>query len=229
MGTSGLRNYWRLNETTGTTAADRTGRTAATYGDGILLGHSGLTTDGDRGVREKTSGGTKYAVTATAPLSLPGAFTLEGWYRLHTPAVSGGWDSYTLLGAYSTFDQGFMLQVLGEPSCSGCWQLALSKNGLGASTAPLPAAGPAGAYTGGARVHIAVTYDGAAYRFYWNGELVGAPVAAAGLADVTGALALGAMGPSLAAWSSGDLELDEVAVYTTALSAATIAAHRGAR
>ena len=95
LGTGGLAGYWRLGETSGTAAADASGRTGSgSYLGGPALGAPGaLHADGDRAGRfdgaddELQVGGA-------------GAATLEGWFF---------WESGVALMRDSTSSAGWIL------------------------------------------------------------------------------------------------------------------------
>ncbi len=74
--------------------------------------------------------------------------------------------------------------------------------------------------------HVALTYDGTALRLYVNGASEGTPVAVSGVIKKTARpINIGRSGTD-AAWVAG--YLDELAVYGTALSPARILAHANA-
>ena len=76
----------------------------------------------------------------------------------------------------------------------------------------------------GQTYHVAVTYDGANQRVYVNGELDSTPRAQTGSADTNNTnISIGTVWDGSS--DPADAVVDEVAVYPTALSAATIAAH----
>ncbi len=82
LGTSGLIDYWRLGETSGTSLADAIGgRTASTQG-GVTLGGAGaLASDPDKSA---SFNGTNGAATATVNFSSLSAITVEFWMNWST-------------------------------------------------------------------------------------------------------------------------------------------------
>jgi len=79
--TSGLSSYWRLGETTGTTAKDAKGTNDGTYGGGVKLGDSGaLTSDGDRAVG--FDGQDDVVDLDAAKFGTPSSVSVEAWVKL---------------------------------------------------------------------------------------------------------------------------------------------------
>src|SRR5262245_31945327 len=74
----GATAYWRLNETSGTTAIDVIGGNNGTISGGVTLNQSGATVDGDRAMAFNGSTG-DIAVADNAALGFAGDFTVEAW------------------------------------------------------------------------------------------------------------------------------------------------------
>ena len=94
-GSPGLLAYWRLGETSGTTATDTTGTNNGSYVNGPALGSAGaIAGDPDTSV---TFNGTNQRVTLPS-LAPVGNFSIEGWTYLTSAAVTNN----TLYGDRST-------------------------------------------------------------------------------------------------------------------------------
>ena len=82
LGTSGLIDYWRLGETSGTSLADAIGGRTATAQGGVTLGGAGaLASDPDKSA---SFNGTNGAATATVNFSSLSAITVEFWMNWST-------------------------------------------------------------------------------------------------------------------------------------------------
>jgi hypothetical protein len=211
------RAYWRLGETSGTTAADERGNAPGTYLSGVTLGAPGaLAGDGNTagrfdGVDDRVSMGDP----ANGSLDFEtGDFTVEAWVR--------------------TSVNGERTVVSKRPSSGPYWQFTVTDdaghvgqirvNGSD-GTATRQAYGPAVRVDDGNWHYVAVVFDrdtgiivyvdGASLAT--AGPLIGS-VSNAGLFLVGKASGYG--------YFSGDL--DEVAVYSHALSAARVHMHHAA-
>lgn len=202
--------YWRLGDTAGTTA-DETGTHPGTV-SGATRGQPGALTDGDTsfsfdGVNDRV------VVTDHADFDLS-QLTLEAWVRDRTAGFivmqgHGGGSSYSW-GLYKESGSNFFALYLRT----------------GPSTVKTTGIADPG---DGAWHHIVGTYDGQILRFYLDGSQaavndLGTPTA---LVQNAGNVGLSAwVHSSSYSYAGGDL--DEVAVYGSALSASRIAAHYAA-
>ena len=208
--------YYRLEETSGTVAADSsaTGAYPGTYNvDGAYpqLGQPGIETN-SIGLSAKA---TACATSGYYPdLNPQGPFSFEIWVR-PTSAPTGG--NYRCpignFGGWAT----------GGGSGSG-WYVYQTPN-PGSGLAFIMA--PAGVWisTGYSLVtwyHLVGTYDGTNASFYVNGNLIGTQPASGYLANPANALAVGQRADGYGYW---DGNLDEVAIYTNALTADRVLAH----
>src|SRR5262245_11578252 len=86
--TDGATAYWRLGETSGTTAVDQIGNNHGTISGGVTLGQAGALRDGDTAM---TFNGTSGVITMASVL-LPAACTIETWLKTNQagqkPALS---------------------------------------------------------------------------------------------------------------------------------------------
>ncbi|HEX8204576.1 MAG TPA: LamG-like jellyroll fold domain-containing protein, partial [Solirubrobacteraceae bacterium] len=189
--------YWRLGETSGTTAFDQMAVNPATY-SGVALGAGSLlNSDLDRAA---TFGGSAFARTAaSSSLELGGALSLEAWIKPTSIPTAGSFASVlTKPEAYSIQFNGPRLEF------------TIIQNG---TRRRLQA--PAGAIVAGQTYHVLATYDGTQQRLYLNGQLV-ASIA------LTGAASPGWGGLHIGSWD-GTMEffrgtIDEVAVYNKMLT-----------
>lgn len=207
--------FWRLGESTGTKALDYAGGFNGDYIDGILLGQSGALKD-DPSTAVSFDGFTgKVEVPWAAGLNTP-QFTIECWAK-----VTGGAGVHrSPLTARADFPQrGFIFYA----TPGDVWEFW---TGQGDSSGWQIIGGPAVAYNEWA--YLVATYDGTTKRFYVNGSLVGSSAGAYGVnADRPLRIGAGATDDPVGNfWFSG--EVDEVAVYPTALAPERVALHYAA-
>ncbi len=202
-GTSGVAGYWRLGETSGTTATDSAGSANGTYSGSHTLGVSGGVA-GDPNAAVRLAGGHvdmgdnhDFAGTAT--------FTLEAWVR---PTTIDGTSRRIVSKAAAL--QGYELFVNSGTGIS-FQRIAGSTNTVSA-TAPVL----------NAWSHVAATYDGTTMRLYVNGSQVGSTASALSLLNTVATLRVGNSAVGTDGWAG---DLDDVAVYAGALSAAQVQSH----
>jgi len=109
---------------------------------------------------------------------------------------------------------------------SGTAYVAGSSDGTNTSSVSFPV--PAGDLGGPSWIHLAATYDGTTWRMFRNGAQVASQAGPIGALPTgnNGDWAVGSVGNGWAQNYTG--EVDEVAIYNTALSAERIAAHYAA-
>jgi Concanavalin A-like lectin/glucanases superfamily len=198
LATQGLEGYWRLGESSGTLAADASGRAGAgSYLGGPGLGARGaLRADADTAARfdgvddEMQAGG--------APAS--GAATLEGWFF---------WEAGVALLRDQTSSAGWILAY------DSGGKVAYRVGGTTFTTSLATASVRDGWH------HVALTVSDGATSLYVDGALVhgGVGAGAAAAAMPWHVLRNG----TTSQFTRG--RADEVAVYATALDAATVRAH----
>jgi hypothetical protein len=201
LGGSGLGDlvgWWKLDETTGTAAADASGHgnggtaTAVTW----TAGHTGGAGSFD-GATSAVQIGDRSSLDPAA------ALTVAAWIK---PAAWVGNGRVLQKGPYD--DQ---YRLLAE---GGVLKFDIAD--VGAVTAALPAVG--------AWSHVAGTYDGAMIRLYVNGAQV-ASKAASGVMPVTdGAVCIGAKTKNAPAGDHFNGVIDEVRIYGRGLSAGEVGA-----
>ncbi len=218
-GTSGYSNtvlgdapagYWRLGETSGTTAVDASGGDNGSYVNGPVLGQASLL-PGDGANRSVRFDGVNDHVRVPSSASLsPGVrVSLEAWIRPTTLPSTGAFRSVL------TKAESYSLQFNGPRL-----EFTIMQN-----TVRRRLQAPSGAIVAGQTYHVVGTYDGTTQRLYLNGSQVAS-------AALTGAITTNGNALTIGSWSGGSEffngTIDEPAVYTTALSAAQVSAHRQA-
>jgi len=199
LATTGLSGYWRLGEQSGTTAADEVAASAGRYLGGYTLGQLGaLAGDPSTSVAFDGVGG---ELTASAP-PLTTSGSLEGWF---------------------TWQKGVALVRDGTSTAGKGWILAYDSGGnlyyrLGGTSFNT---GRTTASIKNGWHHVVATKDGGNVAFYLDGQLTHSGTGAGSV-------------PPLMPWhvmrnggytQFAQGQADEVAVYNTALSAATVQQH----
>jgi hypothetical protein len=198
LDTPGLLSYWRLGETSGTTAADIKGGRSGIYEGNVTLGAAGAI-NGDSNTSVTFSGG-RVDVPAL-PNSID--FTVEGWMQLEPDATSNN----TLFGAAGS------LRLMPRPSgCyAGVWVNGVEYYLQGATASNL-----------GQWVHWALVRQGSTLTLYRDGTRVAQRTDLPASTAATLAGDIGRTGSSYAAKG----RIDEVAIYERALSESEVAARR---
>jgi glucose/arabinose dehydrogenase len=194
--------YYRLNEASGTAAADASpnGRTG-TYSGTLTLGATGLLT-GDPSKAVTLTNGQVDVPSSVNPWS--GDFTLEAWVKPNQVAT---WGAIFSRETYNVNGIRFGQQ-------GGRFAVWTSESGGSMEIG-------GGNVVAGTTYHVVATRAGSTYRLYVNGNEV-----ATGTGTMVAPAAGGRFGSTGGAPFKG--VLDEAAMYTTALSAARVAAHYAA-
>jgi PKD repeat protein len=219
LDTPGLAHYWRLDETGGTTFKDLVGTgNATTSGEPTLGVPGGIPHDSDKAARFD---GVNDAATAPVDLSGKATITVEFWLK---------WNSYAnddrlameFTGNFNEVPGGFLVDP-DAPQFGGTFGVGI---GLGTSRNTVFFARPsAGAWhhyafvldtTAPAAEEITPYVDGQPVTYHKADTGTGAPTFAKSNLYLMSRAASGLFG-------AGDL--DEVAIYERALSAATVAEH----
>jgi PKD repeat protein len=205
-------SYWRLGDATGTTAADSAGTNTGSVRGGVTFGAPGaLIGDSDASMGfDGTSG--YVSVPSSAALNLTGDLTVEAWVK---PGALDGKTRAVLhkggTGGYPSYQYRIGL------TSGNLWRgtVYVGSNNL---TVTAPGTPSTVGWT-----HIVMTRSGSTLKLYLNGTTVATASAGGVLNTSTGMLAIGRTGAVSVDYFNGSI--DEVAVYPTALSAATIAEH----
>lgn len=203
--------YYRLGESSGTSMVDASGNGRNGTYTGVTLGASGaLSGDTDTAIT-LAGASTSYASVPFAAWMSPAAVTLEAWVKsTSTDAV--------VFGTMQTFGQPYYLRI---------------SSTLGLYFAARTSGGDSWANNTGQTVrdgnwhHIVGTFTPGTIKAYLDGALVATNTGGAyanSLIAATSDLAIGRRGNGL--YFGG--QVDEVAIYGTALSATRVAAHYAA-
>src|SRR5207247_1820030 len=164
-------------------------------------------------------------------LNISGQITLEAWIKpgatqgaiarilTHGPPTASNFDPtlVTFEGTLTSSNEVF-LRIEG----SGATYSVGSSDGYNSQGAS--AAVPGGDLGSSSWIHLAGTYDGTNWRLFRNGVQIASTASATGALPVVGGdWAVGATGQGWADNFAGNI--DEAAIYGTALTPATIAAH----
>jgi hypothetical protein len=221
LGTSGVSDLWRLDEISGTTATDANGAnnngtyTSSPTSVAPLIG-------GETNSFARSFNGTsQYIDMSPTPFGTPSTFSVEAWVRTSAAKASGGYH-FLVSDSSADFDNGFSLVIdsSNRPVFAVARQNIIGQITRGQAVSPTTVA-PNTTH------HIVGTYDGSRARIFvdgveranvsfnsdptWNSSRdlrVGRPISATSLAQ---------------RYLQGSI--DEPALYTTALSAATVLAH----
>lgn len=204
--------YWRLDETSGTTATDSVGNNHGVYMNGVVLGQPGALADNDASnsaAKFTQSLQTKVEVPWSASINTP-QYTMECWAM-----ITGGVEHRSPMTSRGDYPQeGHIFYA----NPSNIW---LYSSGTGAgwsSIGDVP-------IVNGQWYHLVGTYDGAVKRFFINGLEVGSSAVAIAPNDEN-VLRIGA---GMSEDPVGDYFfeglIDEAAVYNKALSPAAVLTH----
>jgi len=201
LGLPGLLSYWRLDESSGTVARDEKGGRDGTYRNGVTLGAAGALA-GDANKAASFDGVDDHVSLPDLPSSVD--FTIEGWQRLSASAA----------GNNSLYGRAGTLRFMPRPAgfYAGVWLGGAEYILQGLTTANTDR-----------WIHWALVRRGATLEIYRDGILVGRRD---GLPAATPASLSGAIGRLGGVSNPSKGGIDEVAVYSAALDATEIRAHR---
>jgi PKD repeat protein len=220
LGTAGVSDLWRLDETSGTTAADANGANnngtyvSAPTSASPLIG-------GETNSFARTFNGTsQYIDMSPTPFGAPSAFSVETWVRTSATKAAGGYHFLVSVSS-NDFENGFSLVI--DSSNRPIFVVA-REGAFGTTRAQATSATTVPPNT----THQVVgTFDGTRARIYVDGvERANANLGAGPTWNSARDLRIGRpiSATSLAArYLQGTI--DEPAMYTTALSAATVLSH----
>jgi YD repeat-containing protein len=221
LNTAGLINYWRMDDLTGSTLGDSRGGAPATLSGGPVLGAPGAVA-GDPGTSVRFNG-TTGAATANLNLSGTSKLTLEFWLKWNAFANDDDL-AFEFTPSFNANPGGFLVDP-NAPEQGGRFGVAIG-SGLARNNAYFvrPSAG--------AWHHYALVFDATAapadqIKPYVDGQAVSFTKSASGAGAGNFANSQLYFMSRAAASLFGAGDLDEVAVYNRALSAATIAGHFG--
>jgi hypothetical protein len=210
LSTGSLLSYWRLGEASGATATDSRGTNNGTYLNGTVLGSGGAVTN-DPNTSATFNGTTsKVSLPTLAPVT---NFSIEGWTNLAPGAVAGS-------GNNTVFGSNGNVRLLARPGKPDSPTTAYAGVWLGGTEYVLQ---PNSTQSNlGSWVHWVMTRSAGTLTLYRNGVRIGlrSDLPATATANITGWI--GAQTGN-AYFLNG--RLDEVAVYSSALSATAVADH----
>jgi PKD repeat protein len=220
--TSGLIDYWRLGETSGTSLLDPIGGRNATALNGVTLGTAGnLTLDPNTAA---TFDGINDAAQASVNLSGTSRLTLEFWLKWTTFANDDRL-AFEFTSNFNNSDDGFLVNPNSSTS-SGRFEVAMGRNNNRNSiyfTRP----------SAGAWHHYALVFSSStispSITPYVDGKAVSFTKGTSGLGGGNFANSTLNFMSRNASSLFGNGSLDEVALYDQALTATQIAQHFSAR
>ncbi|MFO1000538.1 MAG: LamG-like jellyroll fold domain-containing protein [Planctomycetaceae bacterium] len=198
--------YWRLGDPP--SVADRSGNSLSGSRLGGTFAQPGaLADDSNTSVRFSTSG--QGILVPDNPLLTPGtSATFEAWVKPDFVAT-GAYQN--LLSKYSYTGLGTEYELLISPT--GQFYFGKSGGGVLVSAAPAVA---------GAWQHVAVTVNNGNVAFYINGVVGGMGTVASGFVNSAAPIQIGTTSNRPYQFNG---QIDEIAIYSTALSATRILAH----
>jgi len=199
--------WWRLGETSGTSAANQAGGSAGAYAGGYTLDQpSLLATDMVNRAVAFNGSTARVSVPNGSALQLTNRVTLEAWIKPTSLPVSGAFRSVM------TKAESYSLQFNGPRL-----EFTIIQSG---TRRRLQA--PSGAIAAGGTYHVVGTFDGTTQRLYVNGAQVASAALSGSASTNTRPLVIGSWDGSSEFFAG---TIDEPAVYNAVLSAAQVAAH----
>jgi hypothetical protein len=199
-------SYWRIGETSGTSATDTTGGNTGTYRNGVTQGAASLTSDTSDRAASFDGVNDSMAAASTAGLSPANTVTVEAWVRPSALPAAGNFASIV------TKAESYALQFNGSRL-----EFTTMQNG---TRRRVQAA--AGAVAVGGTYHLVGTYDGTTQRLYVNGVQVASAAFAGPMSTNANRVVVGSW-DTASEFMAGTV--DDVAVYNKVLTAAQVANH----
>lgn len=205
--------YWRLGETSGTTAADSSGNGhAGTIVGTPTLGVAGLLSgDSDKALGLTANAGNYVSIASASFLDSQPGITYEAWVNITSAPDSTNNDG--IIARYGSVPRQAKLYRDGNSLLRFTVRIGgVDKTVVGSTTMS-------------GTCHVVGTYDGSSVKVYLNGALDGSLSFTGTVDSTTIALELGRMGSNAQVFGG---TLDEAAVYGYALSDTRVAAHYNA-
>jgi hypothetical protein len=206
--------YWRLDEQSGTSAVDLSGNNnTGTYTGGVTLQQVGAVGDGTYSTKFDGVDGW-ITIPDSASLSPTAAVTVEAWVMptAFPPSAANGIVCKDVGGTTST-NPAYVLQID---------QFGKAVFGINSLPDTFTTATASSALTLNRWSHVVGTYDGANMFLYVNGVQVATTAVVVAIDNTTGTLNIGRQKTTAVTTRFWSGRIDEVAVYSTALTAATI-------
>ena len=218
LGTTGLRGYWRLADTNTTAADASTSNNPGTYTNGPVSA-TGLLT-GEQNAARDFDGSNDHVNLSPTPFGTPSSFSAEAWVRTGSTKSNGNYH-YLITDSSSDFNDGFSLAV--DSSNRAVFVVArnliiTTQRGTATSSVTLAP---------NTTHHVVGTYDGSRVRVYVDGVERGNVSYSSGISYASGRDLFFGRKANSSGLSTNYLDgiLDEAALYTAALPAATVQAH----
>jgi hypothetical protein len=224
LGTGGISDYWRLDETSGTTATDANGGNNNGAYNSSPTSVAPLIGNETNSFARAFNGTSQYIDMSPSPFGTPSSFSAEAWVRTAATKTSGGYH-FLISDSGSDLNNGFSLVIdsSNRPTFVVARENIIGNVTRGTATSSV-------AVEPNTTHHIVGTYDGSRIRVYVDGvERANVSFGSGPSWDSGRDLRIGrpTSSTSLAQrWLQGTI--DEPAIYTSALSAATIQAHYNA-
>ncbi|HYJ75917.1 MAG TPA: PKD domain-containing protein [Kineosporiaceae bacterium] len=214
---TGAAPYWRLDDAAGTTVADAAGALPGTSGSGVGHGAGAIAGDTDTAATFDGTVNGRIASSGTA-VAGPNVFSVEAWFR--TTTTTGGkimGFGNAASGSSSSYDRHVYMDNAGRLR-------------FGVYTKAVHVVGNGTAYNDGAWHHVVGTLGPQGLAFYVDGALAGSDPATTSAQGYNGYWrvggdTLGTSWPGTPTSSNFAGSIDEVAVYSTALTAAQVQDH----
>lgn len=212
----GAAPYWRLSESSGTAALDHAGFNDGIAGTGLTRGAAGAIVN-DPNTASGFGGSTASTVVTRQPVTAPNTFTLETWFK--TTTGSGG--KLIGFGNNPTANSGSFDRHLYMDNTGRIF--------FGTNPGALRTVNSTTRYNDGLWHHAVGTLGSSGMSLYVDGVRVGNRTDTTSGQAINGYWKVG--GDNMGTWPSRPTSnyfsgtLDDVAIYPTALSAATVAAH----
>jgi PKD repeat protein len=220
LATAGISDFWRLDETSGTTATDTSGGNNNGAYVSSPTSVAPLIGGETNSFARSFNGTSQYIDMSPTPFGTPSTFSVETWVRTAASKASGGYH-FLVSDSSNDFENGFSLVI--DSSNRPIFVVAresISGTTRGQATSATTVA-PNTAH------QIVGTYDGSRVRIYVDGvERASATFSGGPTWNSSRDLRIGRpiSSTSLAQrYLQGSI--DEPAIYTSALSAATVLAH----
>lgn len=208
----GLVARWSFDEGSGNSAADAGGRGfAGGLRNGAAWG------PGRVGTALVFDGADDFFEVPESPELEPAQITLAAWFCPEELRSSGNTREWIVSKGRNEWAEGHYALALDTRERQ---PVAYLNIGAGKEDV-FELRGPAGSVAAGNWHHLALTYDGAAFKLYFNGALAGAKAVNKPRKPGTGPLIMGKRGDD---WSKYKGRIDEVWLYSRALTAAEIQA-----
>jgi hypothetical protein len=206
----GPSGYWRLGETSGSSAVDASGGDNGAYTNSPSLGQASLLA-GDSASKAVSFDGTNdyVRVPSSSPLSPAQRVSVEAWIKPAALPSAGSFASIL------TKAESYSLQFNGPRL-----EFTIMQN-----SARRRLQAPSGAIATGQAYHVVGTYDGTTQRLYVNGAEVASAALSGAVTTNNNPLVIGSWNGSVEFFKG---TIDEPAAYPVALSATQVGTHRQA-